>query len=86
MKSTTVQTYLFAKDTWTKAKAKAWLVRHRKVSTVTAEGAHADYWHARQIDPVFFELRSMRTISLDPGLGLKAVVGHLRASNHTRAR
>ncbi len=81
---TTIQTYLFPVDTWTKPRARAWLERHRKVaSSLTREGTH---WHARQIDPSLFDRRSFRTIVLEPGLGLKVVVGHLHASNHTKRR
>lgn len=80
---TTIQTYLFPRDTWTKTRAQSWLRRHRKLAGLVLEGTH---WHARQIEPSLFDRRSFRTITLEPGLGLKAVVGHLHASNHTTRR
>ena len=81
MKATTIQTYLFDKNYWTKTKAKAWLKKHRKVSVVEEERG---YFHARQIDPDLFDRRSFRTIVLDEATGFKAVVGHLHFSHQIR--
>ena len=81
MKPTTIQTYLFSKQHWTKAKAKAWLKQHRKVVGFIDENGHL---HARQIDPDLFDRRSFRTIDLDLARGIKAVVGHLHASHQVR--
>ncbi len=86
MKTTTIQTYLFDRKEWTKPEAKAWLKKHRKVADVVAEGPHSGYWHARQIEPNLFDLRSFRTIELSVGRNLKAVVGHLHGTSTVGGR
>lgn len=82
-KPTTVQTYLFDLKSWTKPEAKRWLESHRKVTGLVREG---HYWHARQIDPDLFDKRSFRTIDISLRMGIKAVVGHLSAGMHHKAR
>ncbi len=83
MKPTTIQSYLFDRQSWTVSKAKAWLKSHRKVMGVVTEGA---YLHARQIDSDLFDRRSLRTVDLSLRLGIRAVVGHLQVSHIVRRK
>lgn len=70
----TVQSLIFAKGLWTKAKAKAWLkkhdYKHNKIDTTE------NFYRFRQIDPSKFDKKSFRTIVFGKGIG--AVIGKVK--------
>lgn len=69
--TTTVQSIIFEKGTWTKKRAKEWLkkhdYKHGKVDTTE------NFYRYRQIDPKKFNKKSFRTIVF--GKGIEAVIG-----------
>jgi hypothetical protein len=74
-KSMEVQTVLFDRTKWTRAKAKKWLLQHR------FEAPRADiyrgYFHFRQLSPNLFDHGSFRTKRFGANDGILAVMGHL---------
>lgn len=70
-----VQTLLFDRDSWTEARAKAWLSKHGYETGVDVKPGTLRF---RQREPSLFRRKTFRTISFGDGTGIKAVVGILK--------
>lgn len=74
--STTVQTYIFDKEKFTREEAKNWLEKHDKNTGLEET---EDSFRARQVPPGDFNEGSFRTIQITSGI--KAVIGKLKSDN-----
>lgn len=71
---TTIQNLMFRKESWTAAKARAWLKRHHHLTQLD-EGKTV--YRFRQLNPSLFDPRSFRVIELPGTVGIEATIGHL---------
>lgn len=71
---TTIQNFMFKKESWTAAKARAWLKKHHHLTELD-EGKTV--WRFRQLDPLLFDPKSFRVFELPGTVGIQATVGHL---------
>jgi len=68
-----VQSYLFAKQHFTKTTAREWLAANGAAAGAAGEAEDGDFWRYRQRQPDDFKRGSFRTIALAPDV--KAVIG-----------
>jgi hypothetical protein len=69
---TQVQSMLFSRVQWTRARARAWLRKHEMRYDKIDATAH--YFRFRQKQTARFDRESFRIITLSRGLGIRAVI------------